>query len=64
MWSLVVTGGDFLQLQFIGARVVGRSSELRGGRFSDLEIASSIVRSCNWGILAALRKVVASQRGH
>ena len=36
MWSLVAAGGGFVWLQFVGAGVVGRWSELRGGRFSEV----------------------------
>ena len=36
LWSLLELEGGFVQLQFIGARVVGRWSELRGGRFSEV----------------------------
>ena len=35
MWFLVVLGGKFVQLQFIGTLAAGRWSELRGGCYSE-----------------------------
>ena len=39
MWSVVVLGGEFVMLLFIGVMVVGRRSELRGGCFWEVYIS-------------------------
>ena len=48
VWVGAAAGDDFLQLQFIGVKVIGRWSELRGGRFSEVRNVTSYGR-CNRG---------------